>query len=51
MYHAQVRLAVKKYTKMSWLHLEWGQYLPHGYNLNKLGRGLLGHVTYLISRF
>ena len=24
---------------------------PQGHNLNKLGRGLLGHATYQISRF
>ena len=27
-----------------------GQFWPKGYNLNKLGRGLLGDDTYQISR-
>ena len=28
----------------------WGQFLPMEHNLNKLGRGPLGHATYQISR-
>ena len=30
--------------------LERGHYWPQGYNLNKLGRGLLGDATYQISK-
>ena len=27
-----------------------GHFWPHGHNLNKLGRGLLGDATYQISK-
>ena len=28
----------------------WGYFWPHGYNLNKFSRGLLGYATYQTSR-
>ena len=38
------------YAYVKYVTLGPGHYWPQGDNLNKLGRGLLGHATYQISR-
>ena len=42
-------ISVESWPCPCW-HLGWGHYWPKGHNLNKLGRGLLGHATFQISR-
>ena len=42
--HFRIKAYVKHVTPWG------GHFWPQGYNLNKLGRGLLGDATYQISR-